>query len=212
MGKRSMTPEQALEIASEIVQQVQSEAVKRYEEFMKSKCLPKPTPDSKFTPETKEKVQVYLKELEESEQYDHVEAELLTNVVSKKEERFFKMNEISVDITDEEPRSDAMLSELRSELRRSSVTDEDLVTDITNELLEEKNIEEMRKRLESTVERHEYQVPEDFKFQTSFRTHFVKANIDDDDGQENGQTEEDKKVCTEVQDTSSNIEEAFSSK
>merc|ERR1711915_727299 len=97
----------ALEVATDLVNKVQTEAVKLYEEIVKSQELPKPTPDSKFTPETKEKVQVYLKELEDSEQYDHVEAELLTNIVSKKEERFNKMHtEISVDITDEEPRSD----------------------------------------------------------------------------------------------------------
>ena len=175
--KRSMTPEQALEIASDIVQQVQTEAVKRYEEIVRSQTLPKPSPDSKFTPETKEKVQVYLKELEESEQYDHVEAELITNIVSKKEERFFKNKvDVSVDITDEEPRSDNMLSELRNELHRSSVTDEDLVSDMTHELLEEKNIEEMKRHLAQSEERDSC-LPSDFKFQTSFRTHFVKEKL-----------------------------------
>ena len=182
--KRAMTPEQALEIANEVVSNVQSEAVKRYEELVKNQSFPKPTPDSKFTPETKEKVQVYLKELEESEEYDHVAAELITNVVTKKEERLSKMNQMmSVEITDEEPRSDAMLSELRNELGRSSVTDEDLVTDITHELLEERNIEEMRRHLELAVEKYEFQVPSDFKFQSSFRSHFVREHIDKEDAE-----------------------------
>ncbi|XP_023322574.1 uncharacterized protein LOC111696970 isoform X12 [Eurytemora carolleeae] len=199
--KRSMTPEQALEIASEIVQNVQVEAVKRYEAMKKSNSLPKPTPDSKYTPETKEKVQVYLKELEESEQYDHVAAELITHVVSKKEEQYMKMNnQISVDITDEEPRSDAMMSELRNELGRSSVTDEDLVTDLTTELLEENTIEEMKKHLESTLHSHEFQLESSFKFQTSFRTHFVDDVYGTSD-ENDGKTYTEKEfLCTENDD------------
>ncbi len=172
-----MTPEQALEIATEFVQHVQTEAVKRYEEMKRSNILPRPTPDSKYTPETKEKVQVYLKELEEREEFDVVAAELITRVVSKKEEklRLKTRQEFSIEITDEEPRSEAMMSELRNELRRSSVTDEDLVTDLTRELLEEKNIDEMKKHLEVMAESFkEYvDISEDFRFQTSFRSHFV---------------------------------------
>ena len=177
LRKRSMTPEQALEIATEFVQQVQTEAVKRYEEMKRSNILPKPTPDSKYTPETKEKVQVYLKELEEREEFDVVAAELITRVVSKKEEKLKlkTRHDISVDITDEEPRSEAMMIELRNELRRSSVTDEDLVTDLTCELLEEKNIDDMKKHLEVMADsfREYVDIPDDFRFQTSFRSHFV---------------------------------------
>jgi hypothetical protein len=172
-----MTPEQALEIATEFVQQVQTEAVKRYEEMKRSNILPKPTPDSKYTLETKEKVQVYLKELEEREEFDVVAAELITRVVSKKEEKLKlkSRHDISVDITDEEPRSEAMMIELRNELRRSSVTDEDLVTDLTCELLEEKNIEDMKKHLEIMAESFKdyVDIPDDFRFQASFRSHFV---------------------------------------
>ena len=50
-----MTPEQALEVASEIVENVQVEALKKYGELVKTNQLPKPTADTKFTPETKEK-------------------------------------------------------------------------------------------------------------------------------------------------------------
>jgi RNA-splicing ligase RtcB len=136
-----MTPEQALEVATEIVENVQAEALKKYGELVKTNQLPKPTPDSKFTPETKEKAERYLKELEESEKYDSVEAELIHKVVTKKEERLFKVKQdISVDITDDEMhKSENMLNELRAELNRESVTDEDLTTDITQELLAEKH-------------------------------------------------------------------------
>merc|ERR1711915_1100644 len=104
VSKRSMTPEEALEVATEIVQNVKSEALKKYEELMKTSHLPKPQPDSKFTPETKEKVQEYLKELEESEQFDIVAAELINNIVSKKEERLrhIKHHDVSIDITDDD--------------------------------------------------------------------------------------------------------------
>ena len=183
MSKRSMTPEQALEVATEIVQNVQTEAIKKYEELIKTNQLPKPQPDSKFTPETKEKVQEYLKELEESEQYDVVAAELINKVVSKKEERLkhIKHQDISVDITDDdEHKSESMLNEMRNELRRNSisVTDEDLTTELTHELLQEKNIEEMKKHLEESREKFEQMsdIPSDFRFQTAFRTHFVKDN------------------------------------
>ena len=140
-----MTPEQALEVATDIVLNVQSEALKKYEELIKTNQLPKVGPDSKFTPETKtkEKVQEYLKELEESEQYDVFAAELIHNVATKKEEKLrnVKKQEISIDITDDDiHKSDAMLDEFRNELRRNSisVTDEDLTTEITHELLAEK--------------------------------------------------------------------------
>ena len=183
MNKRSMTPEQALEVAAEIVQNVQSEAIKKYEELIKTNQLPKPQPDSKFTPETKEKVQEYLKELEESEQYDVVAAELIHKVALKKEERLkhFKHQDLSVDITDDdEHKSEGMLNEMRMELRRNSisVTDEDLTTELTHELLQEKNIEDMKKHLEDSSARFEKEsnISSDFKFQTAFRAHFVCGN------------------------------------
>jgi hypothetical protein len=68
-----------------------------------------------------------------------------------------------------------MMIELRNELRRSSVTDEDLVTDLTCELLEEKNIEDMKKHLEVMAESFKdyIDIPDDFRFQASFRSHFV---------------------------------------
>ena len=140
---KTLTPEQALEVATDIVLNVQSEALKKYEELIKTNQLPKVGPDSKFTPETKEKVQEYLKELEESEQYDVFAAELIHNVATKKEEKLrnVKKQEISIDITDDDiHKSDAMLDEFRNELRRNSisVTDEDLTTEITHELLAEK--------------------------------------------------------------------------
>ncbi len=173
---RPMSPEQALEIATEVVRQVQVQALKKYEEISaKQHALPRPTPDSKFTPETKEKVQVYLKELEESEKYDKVTAELITNIISKKEEKIQKMQDSSLDITDDLSRSEAMMSELKNELGRSSVTDEELVTDANSELLEEANIQEMKNRLEATMSRP-YQlepVSSDFRFQASFREHYV---------------------------------------
>ena len=175
MGKRSMTPEQALEMATEIVENVQIEAIKKYEEMVMTKSLPKPTPDSKFTPETKEKAERYLKELEESEQYDSVAADLIQSVVTKKEERMTKVkHEISVDITDDDMhKSETMLNELRSELNRESVTDEDLTTEITQELLAEKNIEDIKKHLEETRRERWQEVSSDFRFQTGFRAHFV---------------------------------------
>ena len=173
---RPMSPEQALEIATEVVRQVQVQALKKYEEISaKQHALPRPTPDSKFTPETKEKVQVYLKELEESEKYDKVTAELITNIISKKEEKIQKMQDSSLDITDDLSRSEAMMSELKNELGRSSVTDEELVTDANSEFLEEANIQEMKNRLEATMSRP-YQlepVSSDFRFQASFREHYV---------------------------------------
>jgi len=185
MSKRSMTPEQALEVATEIVQNVQTEAIKKYEELIKTNQLPKPQPDSKFTPETKEKVQEYLKELEESEQYDVVAAELINKVVSKKEERLkhLKHQDISVDITDDdEHKSESMLNDMRNELRRNSisVTDEDLTTELTHELLQEKNIEEMKKHLEDSQVKFEHisTISSDYRFQTSFRSHYVRANED----------------------------------
>ena len=182
LAKRSMTPEQALELATEIVQNVQSEAIRKYEDLVKSNELPKPQPDSKFTIETKEKVEEYLKEMEESEQYDQVAAELIHKVVSKKEEMLkqFASGGQSIDITDdEEHKSETMLNELKRELRRTSVsvTDEDLITDMTSELLQEKNIEEIKQHLEEARERFRLETEgpsEDFKFQTSFRTHFVR--------------------------------------
>lgn len=187
ISKRSMTPEQALEVATEIVQNVQTEAIKKYEELIKTNQLPKPQPDSKFTPETKEKVQEYLKELEESEQYDVVAAELIHKVVLKKEERLkhLKLQDLSVDITDDdEHKSEGMLNELRNELRRNSisVTDEDLTTELTHELLQEKNIEEMKKHLEESSAKFEQEshISSDFRFQTAFRTHFVTGNEETD--------------------------------
>jgi len=181
IGKRSMTPEQALEVATEIVENVQAEALKKYGEMVKTNQLPKPTPDSKFTPETKEKAERYLKELEESEQYDSVAAELIHKVVTKKEEKLSKVrHDVSVDITDDEMhKSENMLEQLRAELNRSSVTDEDLTTDITQELLAEKNIEEIKKHLEDTRTDRWNEVSSDFRFQTGFRAHFVK----DSDGE-----------------------------
>merc|ERR1719361_945894 len=175
-AKRSMTPEQALEVATEIVESVQAEALKKYGELVKTNQLPKPTPDSKFTPETKEKAERYLKELEESEKYDSVEAELIHKVVTKKEERLFRVKQdISVDITDDEMhKSENMLNELRAELNRESVTDEDLTTDITQELLAEKNMEDIKKHLEETRRERWQEVSSDFRFQTGFRAHYVK--------------------------------------
>ena len=175
-AKRSMTPEQALEVATEIVENVQAEALKKYGELVKTNQLPKPTADSKFTPETKEKAERYLRELEESEKYDSVEAELIHKVVTKKEERLFKVKQdISVDITDDEMhKSENMLNELRAELNRESVTDEDLTTDITQELLAEKNMEDIKKHLEETRRERWQEVSSDFRFQTGFRAHYVK--------------------------------------
>merc|ERR1719216_573724 len=176
-----MTPEQALEVATEIVENVQAEALKKYGELVKTNQLPKPTADSKFTPETKEKAERYLRELEESEKYDSVEAELIHKVVTKKEERLFKVKQdISVDITDDEMhKSENMLNELRAELNRESVTDEDLTTDITQELLAEKNMEDIKKHLEETRRERWQEVSSDFRFQTGFRAHYVKDGVED---------------------------------
>ena len=201
LAKRSMTPEQALELATEIVQNVQTEAIKKYEDLVKSNELPKPQPDSKFTIETKEKVEEYLKEMEESEEYDQVAAELIHKVVSKKEEmlRQFDTGGQSIDITDdEEHKSETMLNELKRELRRTSVsvTDEDLITDMTSELLQEKNIEEIKQHLEEARERfrEETEGPsEDFKFQTSFRTHFVRDE-EEDSNEENSTEKTDRET------------------
>ena len=67
---------------------------------------------------------------------------------------------------------------MRNELRRRSisVTDEDLTTEMTHELLQEQNIEDIKRHLELTSERYEEEQmdSEDFRFQSSFRTHFVK--------------------------------------
>ena len=189
LAKRSMTPEQALELATEIVQNVQTEAIKKYEDLVKSNELPKPQPDSKFTIQTVEKVEEYLKEMEESEQYDQVAAELIHRVVSKKEEMLKQDdNSQSIDITDDdEHKSETMLNEMKRELRRPSVsvTDEELITDMTSELLQERNIEEIKKHLEETRARFEQEdgkqeeTNSDFKFQTSFRSHFVRDSEDD---------------------------------
>merc|ERR1719244_1213546 len=66
---------------------------------------------------------------------------------------------------------------MRMELRRNSisVTDEDLTTELTHELLQEKNIEEMKKHLEDSSARFEREsnISSDFRFQTAFRAHFV---------------------------------------
>ena len=185
MAQRSMTPEQALELATEIVQNVQTEALKKYEDLVKANDLPKPQPDSKFTIQTVEKVEEYLKEMEDSEQYDQVEAELIHKVVSKKEEMLkHDGNYQSIDITDDdEHKSETMLNEMKKELRRPSVsvTDEELITDMTSELLQERNIEEIKQHLEATRDKYdkEEQTSSDFKFQTSFRTHFVRDSDTD---------------------------------
>jgi hypothetical protein len=218
--KTAMTPEKALELATEIVQNVEKEAIKKYEEIMSNQSLPKPIPGSKFTIQTKEKVQEYLKEMEDSEAYDQVASELIQKVVTKKEERLKRGNqlEISVDITEEEPRSDAMLNELRNELRRGSIsiTDEDLKCDFNSDLLEEhaglaKHFDEVRSSLGAATagikqfsqiekdrsdtdfqfsaqisEQLDQQVPTDFRFQTSFRTHFVQdGNLPESGSTEN---------------------------
>ena len=182
----NMSPEHALVIATEVVRQVQVQAIAKCEEIAsanqeQNQALPKPTPDSKFTPETKEKVQVYLKSLEESEEYDQVAADLITNIVSKKEEKIKKLKESCVDISDDQSRSEAMLSELKNELGRSSVTDEDLVTDMNSDFLEEINIQEMKNRLEATMNKpfQPEAVAEDFRFQSSFREHYVKDVTED---------------------------------
>lgn len=210
--KKAMTPEKALELATEIVQNVQTEAIKKYEEILltQAQSLPKPIAGSKFTHQTKEKVQEYLKEMEDSEAYDQVASELIQKVVTKKEEKLKRGNklEMAVDITEEEPRSDAMLNELRNELRRNSIsiTDEDLKCDFNSDLLEEhaglaRHIEEVRSSLGAAsdgikqfsqiekdrsntdfqfsaqiLEQMDQKVPTDFRFQTSFRSHFVQDN------------------------------------
>ena len=186
ISKRSMTPEQALELATEIVENVQIKALQKYENLVKTCKLPKPTPGSKFTPETKEKAEKYLKELEESEQYDSVAAELIQNVVTKKEEKLSRaIHNVSADITDDEGhKSESMLNELRAELNRESVTDEDLTTEITSELLAEKDIEDIKKHLEDTRKERWEEVStglsSDFRFQTGFRAHFVTKDSDSD--------------------------------
>ena len=178
--KGSMTPEQALELATEIVGNVQSQALRQYEELVKSKQLPKPQPDSKFTEETKEKVEDYIKELGE----DHAEVKMLQKVVSKKEEQLKSEAKLSIDLSDDDCKSDAMLMEMTQELRRRSisVTDDDLTTEMTHELLQEQNIDDIKKHLEKTSKRYDKEEEEeekeqesrDFKFQTSFRSHFVR--------------------------------------
>ena len=176
--KRSMTPEQALELATEIVDNVQSQALRQYEELVKSNQLPKPTPDSKFTEETKEKVDDYIKELGEN----HDEVKMLQKVVSKKEEQLRTEAKLSIDMSDDDCKSDAMLMEMTQELRRRSisVTDDDLTTEMTHELLQEQNIDDIKKHLEATSKRFDREEKKedhestDFKFQTSFRSHFVR--------------------------------------
>ena len=183
--KRSMTPEQALEVAAEIVTNVQFEAIKKYEEMVRTNQLPKPQPDSKFTEETKTKVEDYIRDLEEKEEVDEVAFELIQKVVSKKEKEMKSEAKFSVDISEDEVKSDAMLAEMRNELRRQSisVTDEDLVADMTQELLQEQNIEEMKKHLEDTqlkVGDLSSPVDNDFRFKSSFRTHFVGDVFEED--------------------------------
>merc|ERR1712062_506928 len=93
--------------------------------------------DSKFTIQTVEKVEEYLKKMEMLKQED---------------------NSQSIDITDDdEHKSETMLNEMKRELRRPSVsvTDEELITDMTSELLQERNIEEIKKHLEETRARFE---------------------------------------------------------
>ena len=179
LKKRSMTPEQALEVATDIVSNVQTQALRQYEELVKSNQLPRPQPDSKFTEETKEKVEDYIKELGRKEQHDEVL--ILQKVVSKKEEQLKTEVKFSLDMSSDDCKSDAMLMEMRNELRRRSisVTDDDLTTEMTHELLQEQNIEDIKKHLEETsmrFDKEKEQESKDFKFQASFRSHFVRVS------------------------------------
>ena len=190
LSKRSMTPEQALEVASEIVTNVKSEALKKYEEMVKTNQLPKPSADSKFTQETKEKVEDYIKELKDDDA-----VEMIQKVVSKKEEQLRAEAKFSVDISDDDFKSESMLNEMRNELRRRSisVTDEDLTTDMTHELLQEQNIDDIKRHLEDTKDKFDEEEEEeesDFKFKTSFRTHFVKEKDSSDSDAELKQIED----------------------
>merc|ERR1712079_762822 len=105
LKKRSMTPEQALEVATDIVSNVQTQALRQYEELVKSNQLPRPQPDSKFTEETKEKVEDYIKELGRKEQHDEVL--ILQKVVSKKEEQLNTEVKFSLYMSSDDCKSDA---------------------------------------------------------------------------------------------------------
>ena len=183
MKKRSMTPEQALEVATEIVNNVQLQALQQYGELVKTNQLPKPQPDSKYTEETKGKVEDYIKELTDGD-----EVEIIQKVISKKEEQLKTVAQFTVDISDDDFKSESMLNEMRNELRRRSisVTDEDLTTEMTHELLQEQNIEDIKRHLELTSERYEEEQmdSEDFRFQSSFRTHFVKETDENESDNE----------------------------
>ena len=195
--KRSMTPEQALELATEIVGNVQSQALRQYEELVKSNKLPKPQPDSKFTEETKEKVEDYIKELGE----DHADVGLLQKVVSKKEEQLKTEAKLSIDLSDDGCKSDAMLMEMTQELRRRSIsiTDDDLTTEMTHELLQEQSIDDIKRHLEKTSKRFDKEEEgeekesesRDFKFQTSFRSHFVRDTESETDSSQKQIEEKD---------------------